>query len=754
MARVNAPSRLGPAGHARLWAALLAAGLAGCGDGLSIRFADHAPYQRDQVTTRSVPASSDLAARLAGDGWRVDAPEGEAPRLRLLRDRGRLWFFSAGGGATAVELYRASPEPPGAAADGPADSIHYRLNDRPGRGATWPRSREVQRLAFRPGAVRAGWNALDLFVRGKKERAAGGVLELKGFRIVEEPEGGPADGGSGDEGPRALEVDDGELSMPGESYLDLALEVPAGARLRGRATSAAARADQGPHRVSVRLLDRQGAERELSAFALAPGASERLDVDLAPWAGQAAALRISVSGPRSGAVRWRRAGITGAGERRSAEAPIPPAGVTLSGRLGRPDVVIIVLDAARADAFGAYGAAHPTPAVDALAASGTRFERAQAPSSWTGQSIPALLAGFHPDTLGTERWGDPLPNQVPHVAELMAAGGYRTVLWSQHPIYNRAESLVRGFEQVRYSGRRKRTLFPSRSFLFERHRPTFALIHLLPPHSPYAPPKPFRGAYSSGYRGKLPERLGALTRIGRTRLLELTAADHAYLFDRYLENVAFADWLVGRVVDNLERSGRYREALIVVTSDHGEAFFEHGWFMHSRELYQEFLRIPMIVKWPEGVGGFAPVVRDPATLIDLVPTLVDGLALEGAGRGFQGASLLPAVFDGQPLERPLYATTRGIGDIDKLAMPRSMFEEGGWRVIHDPVTARAELYAVAGDPDESEDLAAAQPALARLLLQRLRIQQWFNQGLLQLGPRAEVELDPEQVKELKALGYL
>ncbi len=751
------------ASRPRLLAAAAALALlsSGCGREPVVRLADFARHQKDHVTTRSVPAHAELAGRLASDGWRIDRGEAGESTLRTTRDRARLWFFSADGAPTRAELHGriVGPETDRARA------LFYRLNDTKKRTAVTTEDESALRLPFKPGRARVGWNALDLFVQRRGAKAESAVLELRGFALRHRA--GPVE----DDGPRTIEVVEGQLLTPGESLLDVAFEVPEGARLEGRVEGDSESPSQWAFQVDLRLIDGAGAEHDLGGFRIDPGDSDRLDYDLSPWTGQTVDLRISVAGPRGSALRWHEAGIFGAGESQGAEAPIRPAVPPVSGRLGRevpgtsvgtgtsggtdrPDVVIIVLDAARADAFGAYGAEHPTPAFDALAAAGTLFERALSPSSWTGQAIPALVSGFHPDTLHTERWGDPLPDAVPHVAELMAAAGYRTVLWSQHPIYNRTESLMRGFERVHYNGRRKRGVLPGRRLLFERGRPTFALIHLLPPHSPYAPPAPFRGAYSSGYRGKLPTKLGALGRVGKKRLLDLNDDDRAYIFDRYLENVAFADSLIGRLLGTLHRSRRFDDALIVVTSDHGEAFLEHGQFMHSRELYQEFLRIPLVVKWPSGAAGFARSVPEPATLIDLVPTLVDGLGLGGADRGFQGASLLPTVFDGAPLERTIYATTRGIGDVTRMAKPRWMLEQGDWRVIHDPVAGRTELYAVASDPRESDDLAGERPTVASLLLQRLLIQRWFNVGLLQLGPRAEIELDPEMVEELKALGYL
>lgn len=705
--------------------------------------ADYAHYQRDHVTTRLVPAHTELAGRLATDGWRIHQ-NGDRTLLQMVRKRSRLWFFSADGTTTGVEFHGRVVD---AQKAGPK-TIAYKLNGQLQTSVRWSQSENLVVLPFKSKAARVGWNTLDINVRGKGPEPGDALFELTGFRVMDRWEGLLAD-----ERPRAITVDGGDLLTPADSLFEMALRVPDGGLLTARVDHEPFGSTGISINVRLKLVDEVGTVHELAGFRVDPGDTDRLRIDLSPWAGQTVHLRFAVDGPRGPSVRWRQAGIRGGQERQPAAAPIRPARVVGSGRLGRPDVVIIVLDAARADAFGSYGARYPTPVVDSLAAAGTRFETALSPSSWTGQSIPALLTGFHPDTLGIERWADPLPEEVPSIAELMARAGYRTVLWSQHPIYNRTESLVRGFQHVRYSGRRNRSLLPGRHFLFERERPTFALIHLLPPHSPYKPPAPFRGAFTSDYRGDVPPKLGALSRAGRSRLLGMTAEDHEYIRGRYQENVAFADWLVGRVVEVLRNSRRLGDALVVVSSDHGEAFFEHGRFMHSRELYQEFLRIPLVIKWPSAVTGYSPKVEDAATLIDLVPTLVDGLGLE-AERGFQGESLLPAALDGAPLERPLYATTRGLGDVDRLAKPRFMLQAGDWRVIHDPVAGSTELYSVAADPGEQEDLAPEHPTTVRLLLQRLLTQRWFNLDLLQLGPRAEVELDPELVEELKALGYL
>jgi arylsulfatase A-like enzyme len=233
-------------------------------------------------------------------------------------------------------------------------------------------------------------------------------------------------------------------------------------------------------------------------------------------------------------------------------------------------------------------------------------------------------------------------------------------------------------------------------------------------------------------------------------------ADVRYVLDRYLENVAYADSLVGRVLQMLDRHGRYDDALVVLASDHGEAFMEHGRFLHSQNVHREVLHIPLVVKWPRSVTGFRGIVDEPVSLLDLVPTLVDGLALDGAADGFQGRSLLPLVFGGQGGARPFYAVTRGANGPNQAAMPKLMLESGGWRVHFTPLRGTTELYDAARDPLEKKDLAPERPLEALLLRQSLQMQSAWNRDLLRHeDPDApDGELDAEEIEQLEALGYL
>ena len=437
-----------------------------------------------------------------------------------------------------------------------------------------------------------------------------------------------------------------------------------------------------------------------------------------------------------------------------------------SGRLGQPDVVVILLDAARADAFGTYGDPVPTPAVDALAAAGTRFDAALSPAPWTGASVPALLTGLHPEALGAEHWESRLPSSVRTLAERMEEAGYATSVFSQHPIYGSNRPLLRGFETfVEAVGEPLDTLPKASEMLdLEFGRPSFALVHLLPPHTPYDPPPPFleslTGEPSEGIVAWLdgqPVDAPLLAEFPHRRKPEsLPPEALRFIRDRYRETVRWADSLVGRLVEELRSAERFDDALVVVLSDHGEAFLEHDYFMHTRQVYRESLHIPLVVKWPRGIEGFDPVVGETVGLVDVVPTLIDGLGLATAeDEHFQGTSWLPRVFDRAPLRRSLVASTRGHARKHREPRPSAMVELDGWTLVHEPARGPSELYRLGDDPTQQRDLATSEPDRRRFLERLLRDRRRGHAELRrQLGGGDEAPLDAASETELEALGYL
>lgn len=552
-----------------------------------------------------------------------------------------------------------------------------------------------------------------------------------------------------------------DIEMPADSFLEVYAKPGPDGRIVGTvAARFAPDTDQGTVNAVIDVVRPDGTATTWSA-ALSPRSAEaEVDAALGEWAGDVVGLRLRVFGSANGTVSWRDLRLTGAA---TPDALVHPEDMTTpprSAALGHPDVFLIILDAARGDVFEGERGAELTPNVRAMAADGTTFTGAWAPSSWTGQTIPSLWSGRAPDTVGIENWGSRLPPTVTTFPEVLHEAGYHTQLWSQHNIYRARTPLRHGFEvfdEVDSADLTQRVVLPSVVDLIDEDRSTLAVVHLLPPHAPYQPPEPFSGSRSSWYSGE-PITAHLLNQFDARfppEDAELRDEVRRAALAMYEENVRFADHLVGRLLDDLRQQQRYDDALIIVTADHGEAFYEHGRFLHTSRLYEEYVHVPLVIKWPSSFTGFEPRVDTPVSLLDLAPTLIDGLGIEDERTLYQGRTLLPLVTGAAASDRILYAYTSGETDPERDPKPVYAVRWNDIKLIHDARYDETELYRLSDDPGEAVDLAQHEEFYARWLLQTLRLSQARNAAhLLEAGGARQGELDEETARALRALGYL
>ncbi len=579
--------------------------------------------------------------------------------------------------------------------------------------------------------------------------------------------------------PTSLETDTGtQLVFEADSIVQFALAVPEEARLVGQATVVA----ESGERVAwvADAIDADGVVHELGR-----GGAGSLNADLGAFAGQHTLLRLRTIGSRRAAVVWEGLGLSdpqGEFDRAALTPPAPPA-VARSGRFTDANVVIVMLDALRPDFITTYRGIAPTPAIDALALDGTRFEDARAVAPWTNQSVYSLLTGRYPEGHGVAGWRDAPARDLRTLFQTAYAAGYHTALWSEHPLYRLARALR--YDLDSYIDTRPRLREEMREYLnqtsvmteddgrvdvFRNDKPNFVMYHLLPPHAPYEPdpdgigwggPSPrWADSMNKGFRTDLditPASLQGFSRhVGDN---PPDQADIDYVTARYQDNIRYADELVGKIVDGLKRSGRYDDTMIILLSDHGEAFYEHGHFLHTWPLYDEMLRIPLVIKWPESDDTYQRAVTRPVTTVDIAPTVLDALGMADEDPGYQGESLLPLVFDGFFPSRAVYASTVGVangaGDDEPLA-PMTSLIEMPYKVIHDKRSGHLELYDLESDPGELIDLAGSQPLLAQQMFQALLLQELANVALNTGADPAEIEteMDPELVERLCSLGYI
>jgi hypothetical protein len=369
---------------------------------------------------------------------------------------------------------------------------------------------------------------------------------------------------------------------------------------------------------------------------------------------------------------------------RAALAPVAP---TLPPLLRRsPVVVLLTIDALRADAIAdpANDAAFPTFA--AMKREGAFFTRATSPGSQTAVSLSSLFASRAFSEMywsmhghGETRFAYPGEDATPRFPALLTAQGVKTMTAPSINFLAADFGVVRGFgeEKIVAQGRShaggKAVIDP----LIERLRRAggeqlFLYAHLTEPHAPYD-----RGGAKGSER------------------------------ERYLAEIAVADAQVARVATLLQQRFGNR-GILIVSADHGEAFGEHATFQHTKTLYEELVHIPLLVRGP---GVVPQVIDERVGLIDLGPTILDLFGVETPA-AFEGQSLVPWLAGrGTPLDRPLVVEGR---------LRRALYAPNGLKVIEDLRRKTVEVYDLGRDPGETRSLWDADPARADASLGALR----------------------------------
>ncbi len=394
------------------------------------------------------------------------------------------------------------------------------------------------------------------------------------------------------------------------------------------------------------------------------------------------------------------------------------------GRGAGPErVVLVTIDTLRADHVGCYGAAQATtPTLDALAARGARFETAISPAPLTLPSHATLFTALDPPEHGVRNNGAyRLRDEVPTLAERMHAGGFASAAFVSAFVLDRRFGLARGFdpyddrlgvqdEAIGVASRPAgQTVDLALAWLAGAPERFFLFVHLYDPHAPYEPPEPHRSR-----------------QLGRP----------------YDGEISYADAELGRLLAAVDARFPDGRSLVVVTADHGESLGEHGEPAHAFTLYDATQRVPLLMAGPGIPHG--RVVHQLTRLADVTPTVLE-LAGLPALQAATGASLLPAL-RGTPEPEPRVAW------VETLATQLEL----GWSPLlgvrtaeHKYVRApRPELYELASDPGETQNLAVLQPDVVA------RLDALVAARVAQQRVAPNLGLDAETAERLRALGYL
>jgi arylsulfatase A-like enzyme len=410
--------------------------------------------------------------------------------------------------------------------------------------------------------------------------------------------------------------------------------------------------------------------------------------------------------------------------------------------LDRPDIVVIILDAARARQFGFHGYTRDTtPHLDALAAESLVFEQAYSECATTSCSIPNLISGVPFLNVGTVFKGKRIPDAIVTLAEYLKLIGYRTAGLSGNPNNSAARNSHQGFDSFKkLSGAFRQSNLAVEIIESQPvDEPLFLQLHYLPPHMPYRPKPAFDLFSDPDYQGPVvPEMHLRPYSIGRKTF---SPRDVEQLMGLYDGNLRMADEAISEVLIALKKAGRWDNTIVVVTSDHGEAFDEHGVFSHNSTVFEEMIHVPLLVRLPGGVKPEGVDLSSPAALADVVPTLIGRLGLPPAPEVW-GVDLLR-----ERPERYLFFRTHNPSSAD-LAV-----RSDRWKAIVRSDRQSPRLFDMRADPGEQRNLAPDRPLLLAGLTLRLRdfIVDW-EQRVPQEA--ADVELSAEDEAMLRSLGYV
>jgi len=444
---------------------------------------------------------------------------------------------------------------------------------------------------------------------------------------------------------------------------------------------------------------------------------------------------------------------------------VPEAFPQTESRVARPDVFLYIIDTLRADALGVYGSPLPlTPRIDAFAKDAVTYDRAWSTASWTLPATVSMLSGVYPFEHGMSDIGDLLPEQgVPWLPEQLSRLGYETAAFSQWP-FGKSFGLERGFDRyyldVRMFSKSRseqmRGLFFQHLFYRQRAgRPLFAYVHVSDPHAVYDPKGKDRELAEQQPGTLLPQLYNP--QIFLAEGFGRNPADTAHLRALYDGEVRYTDRQFGAFLDLLRYLGLYDQSLIILVSDHGEEFYEHGGFDHGRTLYEELLHVPLIVKYPGGQGGGTRVSARVSTL-DLPPTIFEALGQPFGNLRLQGRAL-PRAADSSGREliaESEIGPSRRQGPVNLLAVV-----QGNVKCILNKLEkdrfgrpAKAlEAYDLDVDPAERSPLPDSDPRIGAC---RSELKGWLDRSAeaFRRKGKTERQLPPEEVRRLRALGYL
>jgi arylsulfatase A-like enzyme len=503
-------------------------------------------------------------------------------------------------------------------------------------------------------------------------------------------------------------------------------------------------------------------------------------------------LIVSLAGGCSGegdGGQGQDPGSAGVGDEAATQGGIAALGLVSVGADALVENVLLVsLDTLRADRLEPFGYGRPTsPNLAGIASRSVIFRQARSQAPQTAPSHASLFTSEYP---GAHRIVNAhhsttkvtvLPDGVTTLAELASAAGLETAAFVSGGNLTERMGMNRGFEVwdealTEMGGR----LDACVRWMLEPDRgPFLALLHTYQVHAPYLPPRELVPEFvDPAYDGPLRERTdfylsmppheaweAAVGPAYWDGLLEYTDADVGFLSDLYDAEVRFVDSELRRLFEYLHGAGLDRNTAVILLSDHGEEFREHGKYQHD-QVFEEHLRVPLVVRLPPALEGQGMVgaVDLPVSLVDVAPTVADLLGIDHGRTGWEGRSLLPLLKDPSAsgrewTERPTFS--------ELVIEPGPKYHRAvvwqGWKYVHiwqsniDHVWEQ--LYHLEQDPGEKSNLIASPGPEGQRALDALRVlleEQTVRNAekATRLGEGGTVDMDEDMLQLMIKLGYV
>lgn len=430
----------------------------------------------------------------------------------------------------------------------------------------------------------------------------------------------------------------------------------------------------------------------------------------------------------------------------------------------KPNIVLIVIDTLGAKYLGSKsGEASSTPQIDLLVKEGVAFDHAYSTAPWTKPAVGSIFSGLLPLEHGAMHLRSVFEPKTQVMAELLGEAGYSRAGVVSHTLIGPKTGYKRGFESyqiVEFNGNIHNAVTSNQvtalgiEWLKKRQeKPFFLFLHYFDPHFNYQHHPDFD--LSSNYKGEITPGMGF--REVRDRISTFDAEDQEYLRNLYREEVRYTDHHIGVFLQNLKSLGLSENTVVILTADHGEEFFEHGWIGHTRTLFDELIHVPLIISYP---GKFkTKKILENVSNVDLLPTICELANISSEPPGLAGRSLVPWLLDTGALK-----AKRSI--ISEVNFKSSAIEAhkisaviGKHKGIFDFLADSWSFYDLASDPEERNPLVlndqSALQELKQVIQKRIVQHKDGNISEKILDAQVPEELvPPKEIESLKSLGYM